>query len=187
MEQTAKVIFLDFDGPISNYRTALQTGDHEAFDPVTVEALDNICVISGAKIVCSSSRTHKHSRISFHENRRLFEEAGFDMRNMHEDWSCWNPSIGRTRSIEEWLKKHPEITHYAIIDDDVVDLPHFVHIDGFNGVLFKDFEMVAEYLDTDIGKAFELAACKRNDYSQLRLEIDSFDKQYNDSVIRSIP
>lgn len=187
MSQTTKVIFLDFDGPISNYRTALQTGYHDEFDPVAVEALDHICVTSGAKIVCSSSRTHKNSRASFWENKRLFERAGFDMRNMHEDWSCWDAWIGRTKSIEEWLKNHPEITHYAIIDDDIVDLPNFIHIDAYNGMMLKDFEKVAEYLESDIGDAFERAAYKRYDFSQLRLEIDSFDKQYNETIMRNTP
>lgn len=184
MSRTTKIIFLDFDGPISNYRTALQTGHHEEFDPVAVEALDNICAVSGAKIVCSSSRTCKESRPSFLENKRLFENAGFDMRNMHEDWSCWDANIGRTKSIERWLKNHPEITHYAIIDDDIVDLPNFIHIDAYDGILLKDFQKVAEYLAVDIGDAFKRAAYKRNDYTQLRLELEEFDRQYNVAVHR---
>lgn len=183
-----KIIFLDFDGPISNYRTAMTFGGHMAFDPVAMQSLSHICAVSGARVVCTSVRTWAHSRESFLETRGLMEAAGFDIRHLHPEWSCRYDHGRREGHIKRFLSRHPNVTHYAIIDDDFVDLPNFVRIDQHNGILMAHFEAVAKLLDFDLGDVFE-ESWRQNDGKetehQFRLELDGFDKQYNDAVRRA--
>lgn len=186
MYSVQKVIFLDFDGPLSNVRTTLQTGRHHAFDPVAVEGLSNICSASGARIVCTSIRTWADDRYNFLENKRLFEEAGLDIAMLHQDWTCRTDNGLREDHIRNWLAAHPEVTHYAILDDDIVDLPNFIKVTHFNGILFEHFDAVAKCLDFDIILAFNTARLNAfHQEGQFRLILDIFDEQYNDSVMRN--
>jgi hypothetical protein len=170
-----KVIFLDFDGPISNPRSILCTGSETPFDPIAVGALSNLCEATGVKIVCSSTRTFASSQRSREETEALLTAAGFDLKHLHPDWSCFYDSgTSRRTHIKQWLAKHPEITHYAIIDDENVKLPNLVRVTERDGLLMRHFEQLARILDFPIIDIFKTARQKYHEANQnaaLRLDI----------------
>jgi hypothetical protein len=182
MSVATKIIFLDFDGPLSTSRTQFQTGNNLPFDPVAVQILNHICAASGAKIVCSSRRTWAQSRENFRETRMHFEKAGLDISNIHPDWSCRTDHGDRKDHIEGFLKKHPEVTHYAIVDDETVDLPGLVLVGEEDGILMKHFEAVAKHLDFDLGLAFYRAAVESRDLNHPLLPFGAYEIQFNNSI-----
>ena len=40
-----------------------------------------------------------------------------------QDGAKWG-AVARGMEIQEWLDRHPEVTHYAIVDDNADMLPH---------------------------------------------------------------
>lgn len=162
MNAATKIIFLDFDGPLSNARTALAYGEVHSFDGVAIHGLNAICHASGAKIVCSSWRTDALSTSNAQENIALLVDTGLDRSNLHRDWSCCiDLDKKRGWEIRKWLRAHPEVTHFAIIDDDVVRMPNFVKVSQNDGMKLADFEKIARFLDFDLGAAFLSAQTTR--------------------------
>lgn len=184
-----KVIFLDFDGPLSNWRTVLSGGGTIGMDGVALGMLNSVCAASGAKIVCSSSRSWLHSKVLYDEATRIFEQLGLDCRHLHPEWSCnsGEPHDDKVRYIKDFLRRHPEITHHAVVDDDPLKgLGGYVRVSEHDGIRKRDIMKIARCLDFDIGEAFKYA---RDQHSsrQLRLPLDSFDDNYNQSVLRYEP
>ncbi len=154
----SKVIFLDFDGPLSNPRVILYGGNDNAIDPVAVTALNNLCEATGVKIVCSSTRTIPGHQGNFDETVAMLAAAGLDPKHIHEDWSCfYDLSTSRKTHIKQWLAKHPEVTHYAIIDDEAVGLPGMVRVTDMDGMQVKHFEKLAKLLDFNLMDVFNHA------------------------------
>jgi hypothetical protein len=129
-----KVIFLDIDG-VLNSQAWGQYGhglcdfdecsrDTLKWDPAAVANLRQIVAETGAQIVVSSSwRGYKDKAVESWQ--RMF--ACYDWKDA--------PVIGETPDLNrmvngiyvsktrgdevaEWLKHHPEVTHYVVIDDD---------------------------------------------------------------------
>jgi len=143
-----KVAFLDVDGVLNTNRTCIAYGGYarnceqiERLDPVAIGLIKNICNAAGASIVLSS------------------------VWRKHADWVEFGPKTGlpvidRTKSlcsgirgeeIEEWLERHPEVTHYAIIDDSSDLLSHhfgrFVKTSFKDGFTWQHAEQLAKLLD----------------------------------------
>ena len=153
-----KIIFLDFDGPLTNARVILGSGDEYGFDPVAVQAPNNICATTGIRIVCSSSRTHASSESNRQETMALFASHGFDVSHFHDDWSCSRGIRSKRKAdIQEWLKKHPEVTHYAIVDDDAVRMPNLIRVNEAEGMLLRHFSKMAKILDFNLAAVFARA------------------------------
>ena len=151
-----KVIFLDFDGPLSNPRVILYGGHDNAVDPVAVTALNNLCAATGVKIVCSS--TIPGHQGNFEETVAMLAAAGLDPQHLHEDWSCfYDTERPRKAHIKQWLSQHPEVTHYAIIDDEPVGLPGVVRVTEMDGMQVKHFERLASLLDFNLTDVFNHA------------------------------
>lgn len=153
-----KILFLDFDVPVTNRLTALATGSPFALNPLVMRILNNICKAAGALLVCSSNRAGLDHR---DEVLALLREAGFDTQYLHEDWSCSCEStykpVGRssaqvrTDNIRRWLAEHPEVAIYAAIDDLAVDMPNLVLVkDQNNGLLFEDMQKLCHLLAVDL-------------------------------------
>ena len=135
-----KVVFLDIDGVLNSHRTAIAFGGipfttarsgRSRLDEVAIRLIGGIVRASGAVIVLSSTW------------------------RKHEDWLDYGPAldlpiIDRTPSlcgnrgteIADWLRRHPDVERYAIIDDDSdmlpEQLPYFVHTSGFDGFTFSE-------------------------------------------------
>lgn len=59
-------------------------------------------------------------------------------------------NVQRGVEIEKWLDSHPEVTKYAIMDDDSdmleEQLPNFFNIDGYNGLVYTQaIQMVKHF------------------------------------------
>lgn len=106
-----KIIFLDFNGVLDTSNT------FDEIDNENLQILKNIVFKTDAKIVISSSLKNTFYLKSEHSNTmRKFLQILFD---------CGLEVIGitpymgsRESEIQEYLKMHPEISEYCIIDDD---------------------------------------------------------------------
>jgi HAD domain in Swiss Army Knife RNA repair proteins len=112
-----KIIFLDFDGVLNSndwYVRRQETHDMDAvnnnypfseFDPDTVNRLNTIITLTGAKVVVSSSWRHNKS---IEELQSILNQVGF-VGHVIDKTSCFGGvdgySIPRGCEIEAWLDK----------------------------------------------------------------------------------
>ena len=119
-----KVIFLDFDGIINDYLTINEINDYN------VEILKRIINETNAKVVITSSHKYPYQR---NNNMAGFLNSYYikGLREKGIDILDWTPHIKqqgikydqRKQEILEYLKNHPEITQYVILDDDDIIEP----------------------------------------------------------------
>lgn len=133
-----KIIFLDFDGVITTYKSGY------SIDPEKVKLLLELVEKTGAKIVISSSwRSHniettkeKLGNLSFMEHV-IDVTPRFTVRDYDGDY--W--SVPRGMEINYWLNKH-DVDNYVILDDErdmlIDQKKHFVHTDTYKGLSEKD-------------------------------------------------
>ena len=157
-----KIIFLDFDVPVTNRLTALFTGSAFDLNPVIIGILNQLCAVSGAKLVCSSNRADLNDRA---KTIALLTKAGFDCdAHLHPDWSCnfkntdirppdkEQSALIRTENILAWLTAHPEVDVYAALDDLPLTLNNFVQVtDRNNGVSFENIQKLCYLLGVSLG------------------------------------
>lgn len=122
-----KVIFLDVDGVLnSNGERGVRRGTN-GLDPVLVRRYLNLAAATNAFTVISSTW-----RLSA-DTREMLEAAGIHSIGSTPDFRSYSE---RAEEIEEWLRLHPKVTAYAILDDDAMMLPHqpFFHCDYREGL-----------------------------------------------------
>lgn len=153
-----KLIFLDIDGVLNNqifyakrkehFQTTgvdLVEGTH-AIDPINMAHLNDLCGITEAKVVISSTwRLGK----SVDELREIFDEAGFkgDIigKTPRLNYKETGDSVERGAEIRYWMKETANRTRhnglfkdYVILDDDSDMLynqrNHFVWVDPYAGL-----------------------------------------------------
>jgi hypothetical protein len=157
-----KVVFLDMDGVLCTPRAALALGDRgiiTVLDPVAVGMLNILCLRADAELVISSSWRKMYPEHAF---RSMLWMAGVRVE-IHRDWRTvdawdegmnWHGMTLRGHEIEEWLSRHPEITHHVILDDDA-DFTrhqldnHHVHCDPEDGMMFKHWRRASEIMGLD--------------------------------------
>lgn len=142
-----KVLFLDFDGVLNSIQYAVlmrRRGDDgygEAFDPLAVsnllEVLDRV---PDLKIVVSSAwrlgDTVEGLRDLLSKNgipaERIIDKTANQSQKGYE----------RGYEIQDWLEAHPEVTEFAIVDDDSDMLEsqkeRFVHTSYMHGLIWGD-------------------------------------------------
>lgn len=137
-----RILFLDIDGVLNSTRTAIANRGYPhdfspecrpMFDEVAVSLIRGLCAAGDVKVCVSSAwrigRTH--------------EEIG---RGLDLPTIGMTPSLPGCRGLEigAWLREHPEVTHYAIVDDDADMLPEqescFVKTDGHEGLTYAAFK-----------------------------------------------
>ena len=134
-----KVLFLDIDGVINTVggelglRHCLQIDPkeegliepHEAFDPACLWYLREIVEDTGCKIVVSSTwragETVESMKAWF--KCPLIKEAIIDSTphfytTNRPDLVDRRGRVQRGEEIKDWLDRHPQVTNYAILDDD---------------------------------------------------------------------
>ena len=155
-----KVIFLDIDGVLNNVK-AYQFGDmwnESGWDPTCLNALEHIIhSVFDVKFVLSSTW------------RKLFDmeeiEAMFENRiGYSPDFIGATPTTDETfrfselvygmrrgKEIAVWLRDHPEVERFVILDDDSDmledQLPFFVQTDFEEGLTFELAEKAIEILN----------------------------------------
>lgn len=148
-----KVLFLDIDGVLNSARSCIAFGgypldltaaDLPTFDLIAVAMIRNLCRAADLKVVLSSAWRKTHS---FESIGRAFGLPLIDRTPSHPDGV-------RGGEIKAWLDDHPEVTAYAIVDDDGDMLPEqaprFVQTSGFNGISFDDIAKLARLFDMSV-------------------------------------
>lgn len=155
-----KVLFLDIDGVLNSRRSVVACNgyphgftkvDLEKFDWIAVGLIRKLCEETDTSICLSSSWRLIHS---VHECANGLDLPIFDK----------TPSLNSNRGVQinVWLAEHPEVTCYAIVDDDAdmmpQQVPFFVRTNERNGLSIQDFANLKRILkgltDADEAIAF---------------------------------
>lgn len=108
-----KILFLDIDGVVNCKHTKQHYQGFIGIDPVKAALVKHIVEATGCEIVLSS--TWRIKPADRNEVRRRVGEF--------YDVTPDTGAIIRGTEIQQWLDTHPEVTQYAILDDDEDMLP----------------------------------------------------------------
>lgn len=146
-----KVIFLDFDGVINNWE------HFEGVDSKNVRWLLEIINKTNAKVVVTSSNKYNFQRYSdvymkntlFYEYVKTLNELGIEILDV-------TPYVNENRELEivEYLKMHPEVEQFLILDDDRVIkslLEHQVFLELYNGITEEHIKPSIDILNGKLG------------------------------------
>ena len=135
-----KILFLDVDGVLNSRDFLMRVkssaehssglSDEHELDPAAVTLLNEIVAATGAAIVISSSWRHDHSSDEMQHllNLRGFVGTVIDSTPWQRSELSLEPweDAKRGHEIAAWLRKHPEVESFVIIDDDS-DMAHLRH------------------------------------------------------------
>lgn len=157
-----KVLFLDIDGVLnheSHYKWLMETDEptpqqqvfpYSEFNPASCQILNKIIEETGCKIVLSS--TWRLDGIS--KMNALFKHFGLpQIYDVTPSLAYkYDTILCRGKEIDKWLSEHPEVTKYAIVDDDndmeEYQLPYFVKTDAYtNGLNEEIAEKIIKILN----------------------------------------
>lgn len=120
-----KVLFLDIDGVVNkreNFNPANNPGPYPV-DAYCAFLVGRIQLQTGCEVVLSSSWRHHPDGVK-HVSERIVklldktpDSAHWDGIIRHARGRDW-PHELRGDEVNAWLEKHPEVTRYAILDDD---------------------------------------------------------------------
>ena len=120
MIKKQKVLFLDIDGPMIPGRSYTMEGQTKplvkTFDPCAVGLINDLCKCSGWRIVIHSSWL---KILGEHETVYHCQTQGLKGDYFHDDPFCKESINWRYTRVAEWLSRHPDTTHYVILDDDL--------------------------------------------------------------------
>lgn len=155
-----KILFLDFDGVITTQKSKYK------LDLEALCLLGKILDATDAKIVISSSwRRHtledtikdlkdtsdfRMNGIEFPFIDRIIGVTdriyGFALTNKEK-----HISLLRGVEIREWLREHPEVTNYVILDDDsdmlLEQANHFIKTDTYKGLTEENVKQAINILN----------------------------------------
>lgn len=120
--KSKKILFLDIDGVCNNRKTRERQGNTKyiGIKPELADRVRRIVAETGCDVVLSSSwRLFPDSKKWAEQHVCKFIDQTVDMQK-GEVFGVTD----RGHEIQEWLDRHPEITQYAILDDDHHFLPH---------------------------------------------------------------
>lgn len=120
------VLFLDMDGVVLSGQELWRTHNNRYVPLEKIALVRSVCEQTGAVVTVSSTWRYSDETadlLRFHDIP------------LHSDWrtpfpkQTGNVIAGATRGSEiaKWLARHPEVTNYAIIDDDSDMLPEQKH------------------------------------------------------------
>lgn len=166
-----KVIFLDFDGVINSHQSAtfwhnkrdqakwenemyaswtgtLREYIAQEFCPIALSNVEELCRrVPDLKIVVSSTWRLGETPDTLRKilsPSKIIGDRIIDTTPAFR-WVKHRQELGestRGHEIEDWLERHPEVTHYAIIDDDSDMLEsqknNFVHTSSLHGYQYGD-------------------------------------------------
>jgi HAD domain in Swiss Army Knife RNA repair proteins len=103
-----KVIFLDIDGVLNCKKTANPRKFPYVVDPKLLKRFLSLLERSGAKVVLSSTWRYDPAGLFSAKHRGIpFIDVTPDM-----------PKRPRGDEVRSWLKKHPRVKRYVVIDDE---------------------------------------------------------------------
>lgn len=116
-----KVLFLDIDG-VCNSAAWVKQGNNpwHGTDPAAVALVRQIIEATKCDVVLSSTwRLYPEARAVVKRDVCHFIDVTKDMQGGGK-WGITD----RGHEVQEWLDRHPEVTQYAILDDNSDFLPH---------------------------------------------------------------
>jgi hypothetical protein len=142
-----KIMFLDFDGVINPL-----TFHHSSagFSPSACANVQEILTKDpNVRIVISSA----WRRWGLEELRKILKENGIDSTkaiDVTEKEGGWDPEK-RDVQIKNWLKDHPEVKDFVVIDDYPMPklADNYVKTNGYVGLTQKDVEIALKILCSD--------------------------------------
>jgi hypothetical protein len=103
-----KVLFLDIDGVVNRVGTRQRYRGFMGIDPFLASMVGKIILDTGAAVVLTS--TWRHFQGGREEvDRHVYKT--FDVTPIADTGF-------RGEEVKMWLDEHPEVTRYAIVDDD---------------------------------------------------------------------
>jgi hypothetical protein len=132
MNELTKIIFLDIDGVLNSEESYKQIGTYKVFSPKSLNALERILKVSGAKIVISSAWRYSHTT---QEMQDMLAGFGVTCEVIGE-----TPSTGpiyfesddtdiiqpiyptRGKEIKAWLDENTHGPIHFVIIDDISDM-----------------------------------------------------------------
>lgn len=122
-DETTSVLFLDVDGPLIPMRARRLHqkggGSLHVWDPCAVAVIAALLKETNSRIVVSS----QGRILGMRRFKEQMEQNGMPWL-LHEDWAIsTDSSMNRAEQIREWLSRHPEVTAYAVLDDE--NMPEF--------------------------------------------------------------
>lgn len=112
-----KVIFLDIDGVMNSTDYIIKnniTGLITEIDPKAIQMLKFALDVTGAQIVLSSSWRYCHI---CEELKELFSKYGINLNEKTPELHTHKRGL----EIKQYLKEHPNIEQYLILDDEIFD------------------------------------------------------------------
>ncbi len=145
------VIFLDIDGVLNN--DLCQRAGYESICRENVEEFNRIVRATKASIVLSSSwrlmigRSNQYKTLS--DLQRYLRVRGVQGTIIDTTPDLTMQNKVRGQEISKWLKEHPEVAEYIILDD-VTDLfmpsQRTVTTDGMKGLTASDADKAIQLL-----------------------------------------
>lgn len=148
-----KVLFLDIEGVLTSKRAQAAALPQQwgalrgmfRFDPVAVGLLQKICEEGEVKIVLSSTW-----RIGDVVYPYLGKSLKIPVIDKTPELTIGR--MARGLEIQCWLEEHPEVTHYAILDDKILDMlegqeGHVVRTDSTEGISYKNYMELRRILE----------------------------------------
>ena len=148
-----KIIFLDVDGVLNSEEFSRWLFDnhekkyrgYELLDQRAILCLQDIVFVTGAEIVLSSSW-----RLSSKCSEQLRQQLlPYGLQFIDKTVSL--PYEDRGEEIKEWLSRHPDVSHYVILDDDsdMFDIKdHLIQTTFCKGLLPEHAAKAIEMLTT---------------------------------------
>jgi hypothetical protein len=145
----SRILFLDIDGVLNSTRSALafdgtphsfRSACMGQFDMVAVALVRRLCEVTGTAVVLSSDWRYNTTA---HLTANALNLPVVDV----------TPCLPASRGVEidTWLAAHPEVTAYAIVDDNGGMLPkqapHFVKTDANFGLTLADYRALKGILN----------------------------------------
>lgn len=136
-----KIIFLDVDGVLNSYRNVVVDGGYPFpehtedqrhletnLDRLAIGMVRKLCLDFQAKVVLHSTWRMHTDPVKFGERLNLPIIGGTD------------PDTGKPASIKRWLREHPEVKNYIVLDDDPMDVgSRQITTDLFEGLSYSDY------------------------------------------------
>lgn len=146
-----KVIFLDFDGVINNINSINDV------DLENVKHLSEIIKKTKAKIVVTSSTKYSLQRkCNIDYKKTTFYKYVEELKKYNIETYDITPYIDENRELEiiKYLKNHPEIKEFLILDDDYIIeslKENQVFLDLYKGITEEHINPAINILNGDLG------------------------------------
>lgn len=142
-----KVLFLDIDGVLNCQSTWERLGDEFGIYRAMM-GLDFRLV----ELLKDWLRDHPEVEVVLSSTWRLDERMAAEVKRRGIDFIGMTRNLGqRGKEIDDWLRAHPQVTHYAILDDirqfAATQQQHFVRTRYAVGLQFKDLQSIACILE----------------------------------------